>query len=128
VNPPVATKGLERYAPGQNCLVDVQGEHIVVYQAEKSKLDFVISHWWMPRMSWNDTLRERRVKRNSLRSIRSTTRVEDIYEERAFDRLPLLADAMEEAGCSNDDILSHLRSGGLHVRGCWVVDLILGKS
>jgi hypothetical protein len=54
--------------------------------------------------------------------------VEDIYEERAFDRLPLLANAMEEAGCGNDDILSHLRSGGLHVRGCWVVDLILGKS
>jgi hypothetical protein len=36
----VVTKGLERYAPGQNCLVDVQGEHIVVYHAERLKLDF----------------------------------------------------------------------------------------
>jgi hypothetical protein len=51
-----------------------------------------------------------------------------IYEERAFDRLPILADALEEAGCDNNDILSHLRESGPHVRGCWVVDLLLGKS
>ncbi|HVS39661.1 MAG TPA: hypothetical protein VMS17_29155 [Gemmataceae bacterium] len=51
-----------------------------------------------------------------------------IYEERAFDRLPLLADALEEAGCTDADILAHCRSGGEHVRGCWVVDLLLGKS
>lgn len=51
-----------------------------------------------------------------------------IYEERAFDRMPILGDAMEEAGCSNADILCHCRQPGEHVRGCWVVDLILGKS
>jgi hypothetical protein len=51
-----------------------------------------------------------------------------IYEERAFDRMPILADALEEAGCTDQDILSHCRSGGEHVRGCWVVDLVLGKS
>ncbi len=51
-----------------------------------------------------------------------------IYEERAFDRLPVLADALEEAGCTDPDILSHCRSAGPHVRGCWVVDLILGKQ
>jgi hypothetical protein len=51
-----------------------------------------------------------------------------IYEERAFDRLPILADALEKAGCDNADILTHLRSPGPHVRGCWPVDLILGKS
>lgn len=51
-----------------------------------------------------------------------------IYEERAFDRMPELADAVEEAGCHNPDILGHCRSTGPHVRGCWVVDLILGKS
>ncbi|HTU21789.1 MAG TPA: hypothetical protein VMG10_27370 [Gemmataceae bacterium] len=50
------------------------------------------------------------------------------YDERAFDRLPILADALEEAGCSNPDILNHCRQPGEHVRGCWVVDLILGKS
>jgi hypothetical protein len=53
---------------------------------------------------------------------------ETIYEERAFDRLPILADALEEAGCTNSDILSHLRGPGPHTRGCWVVDAILGKS
>ena len=51
-----------------------------------------------------------------------------IYEERAFDRLPILADALMDAGCANDDVLNHCRSDGPHVRGCWVVDLILGKA
>jgi hypothetical protein len=51
-----------------------------------------------------------------------------IYDARAFDRLPLLADALEDAGCTNADILAHCRSGGEHVRGCWVVDLLLGKE
>jgi hypothetical protein len=53
---------------------------------------------------------------------------ESIYSDRAFDRLQVLADALEEAGCDNADILAHCRSPGPHVRGCWVVDLILGKS
>jgi hypothetical protein len=51
-----------------------------------------------------------------------------IYEERAFDRLPILADALEDAGCEDADILRHSREPGEHVRGCWVVDLLLGKS
>jgi hypothetical protein len=51
-----------------------------------------------------------------------------IYEERAFDRLPILADALQDAGCDCDDILDHCRGSVPHVRGCWVVDLILGKS
>ena len=51
-----------------------------------------------------------------------------MYDERRFGDLPLLADALEEAGCDNRDILDHCRSGGEHVRGCWVVDLLLGKS
>jgi hypothetical protein len=50
------------------------------------------------------------------------------YNERAFDRLPILADALEEAGCTDAEILNHCRQPGEHVRGCWVVDLILGKS
>ena len=48
---------------------------------------------------------------------------DSIYENRDFDRLPLLADALEEAGCDNADILAHCRGPGPHVRGCWVVDL-----
>ena len=51
-----------------------------------------------------------------------------IYEDRAFDRLPLLADALMDAGCDSEDILAHCRSDGPHVRGCWVVDLALGKG
>jgi hypothetical protein len=51
-----------------------------------------------------------------------------IYDERAFDRLTVLADALEEAGCSDPDILRHCRQPGEHVRGCWVLDLLLGKS
>lgn len=51
-----------------------------------------------------------------------------IYRERAFDRLPILAEALEEAGCDNADILAHCRRVGPHVRGCWVVDLLLGKD
>jgi hypothetical protein len=53
---------------------------------------------------------------------------EVIYEERAFDRLPTLADALEESGCAEADILAHCRGPGPHARGCWVVDLLLGKS
>lgn len=51
-----------------------------------------------------------------------------IYEERAFDRMPILADALEEAGCDNAQMLSHCREPAEHVRGCWVVDLVLGKA
>jgi hypothetical protein len=51
-----------------------------------------------------------------------------IYDERAFERMPIFGDALEEAGCDNADILQHCRAGGEHVRGCWVVDLILGKE
>ncbi len=51
-----------------------------------------------------------------------------IYDDRAFDRLPILADALQDAGCENADILGHCRGDGPHVRGCWVVDQVLGKE
>jgi hypothetical protein len=51
-----------------------------------------------------------------------------IYAEEAFDRLPILADALEDAGCSDAALLQHLRGPGPHVRGCWVLDLILGRE
>ncbi|HEX5271212.1 MAG TPA: hypothetical protein VFW33_12015, partial [Gemmataceae bacterium] len=54
---------------------------------------------------------------------------EGIYEERAFDRMAILHDALLDAGCDNEDMLAHCRSSaGPHVRGCWVIDLILGKG
>jgi hypothetical protein len=58
-----------------------------------------------------------------------------VYEERALPsgeldtaRLAVLADALEEAGCDNADVLGHLRGPGPHVRGCWAVDLLTGRS
>ena len=51
-----------------------------------------------------------------------------IYDDRTFDHLPMLADALEEAGCHEAEMLAHLRQPGPHVRGCWVVDVILGKE
>jgi hypothetical protein len=51
-----------------------------------------------------------------------------IYTDRAFDRLPILADALEDMGCDNADVLTHCRGDGPHVRGCWVTDLVLGKK
>lgn len=51
-----------------------------------------------------------------------------IYDERRFDDLPILADALQDAGCDDADVLGHCRGGGEHARGCWAVDLILGKG
>jgi hypothetical protein len=51
-----------------------------------------------------------------------------MYQERDFAAMPILADALEEAGCDNADILVHCREPGVHVRGCWIVDLLLEKE
>jgi hypothetical protein len=51
-----------------------------------------------------------------------------IDDERAFDRLPVLADALEEAGCTTTALLDHLRGPGPHAKGCWGLDIILAKD
>ena len=51
-----------------------------------------------------------------------------MYESRDFAAMPILADALQDAGCDSDIVLSHCRGDGPHVRGCWVVDAILGKG
>jgi len=52
-----------------------------------------------------------------------------MYESRDFGAMPILADALQDAGCDDTNILAHCRDTKLpHVRGCWAVDLILGKS
>jgi hypothetical protein len=51
-----------------------------------------------------------------------------IYDERRFEASPILADALEDAGCTDPAILAHCRGPGPHVRGCWVVDLLLGRG
>jgi hypothetical protein len=67
-----------------------------------------------PVLAWND------------RTVRRIA--EGIYAERAFDRLPILADALLDAGCEDEELMGHCRSAGVHARGCWAVDLILGKG
>ena len=51
-----------------------------------------------------------------------------MYESRDFSPMPILADALQNAGCEHADILDHCRGTGPHVRGCWVVDLVFGKA
>jgi len=60
---------------------------------------------------------------DSVRSI-----AQGIYDEIAFDRLAVLGDALQDAGCAEEQLLAHCRQPTGHVRGCWVVDLVLGKS
>jgi len=65
-------------------------------------------------LAWNDGSVERIAQR--------------IYDERAFEALPILADALEDAGCNHPDLLTHLRSDRDHVCGCWALDLLLDKT
>jgi hypothetical protein len=51
-----------------------------------------------------------------------------IYDEKAFHSLPILADALQDAGCDSEDILNHFRQPGEHCRGCWALDLVLDKK
>jgi hypothetical protein len=51
-----------------------------------------------------------------------------MYDSQDFAAMSILADALEEAGCDNAEVLAHCRGDGPHVRGCWVVDLLLGKK
>ncbi|OAI46028.1 hypothetical protein AYO44_12155 [Planctomycetaceae bacterium SCGC AG-212-F19] len=57
-----------------------------------------------------------------------TSLAQGIYDKRAFDRMPILADALEDSGCDNAEVLNHCRQPGVHVRGCLLIDLLLGKE
>lgn len=58
----------------------------------------------------------------------AVTLARTMYESRDFSAMPILADALQDAGCDSEEILNHCRSAELHVRGCWVCDLVLGKE
>jgi hypothetical protein len=51
-----------------------------------------------------------------------------MYDTRDFSAMPILADALQDAGCDDPGVLAHCRDAGPHVRGCWVIDLLLGKE
>jgi hypothetical protein len=63
------------------------------------------------------------------RTSTATALAKQMYESRDFSAMPILADALQDAGCTNEDVLNHCRDAKqVHVRGCWVVDLVLGLS
>jgi hypothetical protein len=64
----------------------------------------------------------------SWRTSTVVTLAQQMYESHDFSAMPILADALQDAGCGSTDILDHCRGPGPHVRGCWVVDLVLGKE
>ncbi len=67
--------------------------------------------------------------RSLLRNRRCVARIaRRLYDERCFEDLPLLADALEDAGCPEAGLLAHFREPGSHVRGCWALDWVLDKS
>jgi hypothetical protein len=51
-----------------------------------------------------------------------------MYDARDFSAMPILADTLQDAGCEDEDVLNHCRGEMLHVCGCWVVDMVLGKK
>jgi hypothetical protein len=66
--------------------------------------------------------------RSYARSQSLTRLAQEIYDDRAFDRLPILAATLEDVGYGSHDLLDHCREPGPHVKGCWVVDAVLGKK
>jgi hypothetical protein len=63
------------------------------------------------------------------RTSTAVTLAQQMYDAREFSAMPILADALQDAGCDNEEVLNHCRGAdGTHVRGCWVVDLVLGKG
>ena len=62
------------------------------------------------------------------RSEMARTLARTIYEGRAFDQLPALAEVLERVGCHDPDVLGHCRGPGPHVRGCWAIRLVLGRE
>ncbi|MBP3958173.1 hypothetical protein J8F10_23230 [Gemmata sp. G18] len=64
----------------------------------------------------------------SWRTSTAASLASQMYDSRDFSAMPILADALQDAGCDSADVLDHCRGPGPHVRGCWVVDLVLGKE
>jgi hypothetical protein len=82
-------------------------------------------HLLLIREIWGNPFRPRTVDR---RSATAVALARGIYADRAFGRLPILGDALEDEGCTDAALLAHCRGGGEHVRGCWAVDLLLDKK
>ena len=110
-------------------------EMVAVASARRLPADARFAHQWDERRSHAELIRE--VFGNPFRPVafdpewRTAAAValaRTMYEARDFAPMPVLADALDDAGCDHPDILGHCRGPGLHVRGCWVVDLVLNES
>ena len=64
----------------------------------------------------------------SWRTSTAVSLTRQIYDSRDFSAMPILADALQDAGCEDEQLLGHCRGPGPHVRGCWAIDLVLGKG
>jgi hypothetical protein len=109
------------------------------YQSSERAIDIerrLSDRWWQQRWFQAECLSD--IVGNPFRPVafsaqwRTSTAVaiaQGMYGSRDFSPMPILADSLQDAGCDNDDILNHCRDPRqVHVRGCWVVDLVLGKS
>ena len=118
-------------------------DHYRRYRSDRKNPDILEPHeskeWHAigPREEWAQTQLLRDIFGNPFRPVafspswRTDTALSlarQMYESRDFSAMPILADALQDAGCDIEDILSHCRGPGPHVRGCWVVDLVLGKE
>ena len=117
--------GVNKYAPMAKCGADnnvFTAEGVAIREAEKQ------AHATLIREVFTNPFRPVSFSAE-WRTSDVLLLAEGIYAERAFDRMPILADALQDAGCDNEDILIHLRDANAeHVRGCWALDLILGKE
>lgn len=104
--------------------VDLDHPHMVARRAERA------FQWKLLEDIFSETSYKKKIKRNWLRWNDGyiPKLAQEIYDNRDFERMSSLADALEEAGCKDEDILNHCREHTVHVRGCWVVDLLLGKE
>ena len=89
--------------------------------------EFVWSGMWLVRDIFGNPFRPVAFD-PAWRTDTATALARTMYDQREFGAMPILADALQDAGCDNAEILHHCRSDGPHVRGCWVVDLVLGKE
>jgi hypothetical protein len=94
----------------------------VMRQEDAVRLSWMLDIWGNP-----DGFREPTFSR-WWRTTDAIGLAQGIYDERAFDRLPVLADALMDAGCEDEQVIAHCRIEASHVRGCWVVDLVLGRK
>ncbi|MFL5339417.1 MAG: hypothetical protein ACJ8F7_04545 [Gemmataceae bacterium] len=116
-----------------------QGARLAVISLQQSQIDRSAKDWiaraadrsrLFVQCIFGDPFRPVRIDPDWLSWRESTVEklAQTIYDNRRFDLLPILADALHEAGCCDDAILGHCRGPNDHVRGCWVVDAILGKQ